>query len=701
MRKLLLASTTLSLAAGSAALAADQRPAPQLRRAPVISTDSWAGVYIGGFAGGHRSTDRWVSDETDPPAHFLTGRPLDLKAGGFSGGFISGANMQHGNFVWGLETDIGLLTGKKELGQLRTLFPGVAEIDSIETKLRYDAHARLRFGWSMGGWLPFIATGVAYANTKTTLTNTQNGTRPDTQSVTSHRIGYTVGGGIDWMFAPNWIARVEYLHDRYLTEAFALPVITDSQYLELATNTVRGALIYKFGASTPAPGHFANQAAGASATTWAGVYVGAFAGGHWSTDRWTSDETGPPANPFVGGPYDIKVGGFTGGGLIGANVQYGNHVWSIEADAGVLTGNKEFGSLSTLFPGAFLDSIKTEMRWNAHARLRTGYSFGAWMPFVATGIAYANTRMTLADSTNVTRPVVASTSLDRIGYSVGGGIDWMFSPNWIARAEYLYDRFASASFANAVEADSQHMALHSHIVRGAMMYKFGNGSIVPAAPGVVKSSPASTTVAWNGGYIGAFVGGHWSTDRWSSDESGPTDRSGPFGLKTSGFAGGGLLGANLQYGNYVWGIEADAGALTGSKNFGPLRTLFPGNADADSIETQMRWNAHGRLRFGYAFGHWLPFIAAGLAYADTRVTSRDSVDAIPVSAIDLNRVGFTFGGGVDWRFSQSWTGRAEYLHDRYAAASYGTPTNFNSEHMELKSHIVRGALIYHYGSGGN
>ena len=678
------------MALGATGFAADV--APRLRLAPVPYLAPWAGVYVGLFAGGHWSRDRWTSDTT-APADFLG--PFNLNANGFSGGLVSGANLQRGNFVWGVETDIGFFTGSNNFGPLPTLFPGNADIDSIETKLRYNAHARLRFGYSMGSWLPFIAAGAAYANTRATLTDTTNPTAasPDvTRSITQNRIGYTIGGGVDVAFAPNWIARVEYLHDRYLTSAFGLSVEPDSEYLELNSNTVRAALVYKYDEGNTVLGGIFKAPPPSRAQTWAGVYIGAFAGGHSSTDRWSSDSTNP-AN--FAGPFDLKASGFTGGGLIGANVQYGNHVWGVEADAGFLTGAKTFGELRTQFPNlANIDSIETQMRWNAHARIRKGYSFGQWMPFVATGVAYANTRMALVTTTRS-----GSIGLDRIGFSSGGGVDWMFAPNWIARVEYIHDRYASASYEMSVRLDTQHLELSSHIVRGALMYKFDDGLAAPASGGIYKAPVAPVFAGWTGGYVGLFAGGHWSTDRWSSDSvtpNAPGSTLGSFLLKVDGGNFGGLIGANLQQGKAVWGIEGDGGWMTGTAN----QTLVAG--DIDFIESKMRANAHGRLRFGYDAGNWMPFVAGGVAYANTRVEIGDSTNTPPQptsSSIDLNRVGFTFGGGVDWRFTANWIARVEYLHDRYGTASFSLPVETDSQHMELRSNIVRGALIYKLDGG--
>jgi opacity protein-like surface antigen len=685
--RILMVSTFTSLALGATALAADLPPLK--RAAPVPVMGPWAGVYLGGFVGGQWSKDRWTSDETDPAE---TLGAINLKANGFTGGVISGANLQFGNAVWGVETDLGALTGSNTFNA--RIPPGFTDIDSIQTKLRYNAHARLRFGWSMGSWMPFVAAGGAYANTKSTLTDSTNTTRPVLASVTQDRVGYTIGAGVDWMFAPNWLARVEFLHDRYLTGAFALPVQDDSQYLELNTNTVRAALLYNFNANSPdfMAGIIRTPAAQAKAN-WAGVYVGAFAGGHWSKDRWSSDET-RPADRF--GPLDIKVNGGSFGGLIGANVQYGNFVWGVEADIGGLTGTKTFAAR---FPptATDIDSIETRLRWNAHARIRSGYSFGSWMPFLTTGIAYANTRMTVANSTNIApQPTTASISLDRVGFSAGFGVDWMFAPNWIARAEYINDRYTTASFQVPSQVDTQHMALRSNIVRGALIYKFDDNNAAPPA-GMITKAPPIQVASWTGGYIGVFAGGHWSKDRWTSDETNPAQDLGAFDIKVNGGNFGGLIGANLQQGRAVWGIEADGGWMTGSGTFAGDRGV---RAVFDTLEIEMHANAHGRLRFGYDAGTWMPFIAGGVAYANTRITIRDpenlSSSAVPVENRTLNRVGFTFGGGVDWKFAQNWIARAEYLYDRYGTASYGSAQQQDSEHFQMNSNIVRGALIYKY-----
>jgi hypothetical protein len=100
-------------------------------------------------------------------------------------------------------------------------------------------------------------------------------------------------------------------------------------------------------------------------------------------------------------------------------------------------------------------------------------------------------------------------------------------------------------------------------------YKWGGITPPPAASariptkGPVMAAPMNRT----GLYVGASLGGGWSNDRWS-DQFGSTP--GAFGFfNVAGFGdtthatgplGGGLIGYNVQSGQWVLGVEADASA---------------------------------------------------------------------------------------------------------------------------------------------
>jgi outer membrane immunogenic protein len=73
-------------------------------------------------------------------------------------------------------------------------------------------------------------------------------------------------------------------------------------------------------------------------------------------------------------------------------------------------------------------------------------------------------------------------SADRIGWTVGGGIEAMLSPNWLVRGEYRYadyGKFASTVFTGSNgavvngDAIAYDTALRTHTVTVGIAYKFG------------------------------------------------------------------------------------------------------------------------------------------------------------------------------------------------------------------------------------
>ncbi|MBY9045433.1 outer membrane beta-barrel protein, partial [Pseudomonas fluorescens] len=113
----------------------------------------------------------------------------------------------------------------------------------------------------------------------------------------------------------------------------------------------------------------------------------------------------------------------------------------------------------------------------AHARARLGYSFGNWLPFIAGGAAIAGSH----DNLNFIVPQVTngvvypsySNSATRVGFTIGGGIDFKVTPNWIVRGEYLYDNFGTTTGRSSPATfNTEVFTLDTHTVRAAIMYKF-------------------------------------------------------------------------------------------------------------------------------------------------------------------------------------------------------------------------------------
>jgi opacity protein-like surface antigen len=84
-------------------------------------------------------------------------------------------------------------------------------------------------------------------------------------------------------------------------------------------------------------------------------------------------------------------------------------------------------------------------------------------------------------------PASISQSDTRIGWTIGGGAEWMLSPNWLVRAEYRYADFGTANFTdvrtctgctpNGFQATplvvSNALRVVTHTATVGLAYKFG------------------------------------------------------------------------------------------------------------------------------------------------------------------------------------------------------------------------------------
>ena len=79
-----------------------------------------------------------------------------------------------------------------------------------ESDLRAIGTFRARAGWAIDRFLPYVTGGLAvgslHGHEGDLLINGAVG--DGTKTVT----GWTIGGGIEWAFCPNWSLKAEYLH---------------------------------------------------------------------------------------------------------------------------------------------------------------------------------------------------------------------------------------------------------------------------------------------------------------------------------------------------------------------------------------------------------------------------------------------------------------------------------------------------------
>jgi outer membrane immunogenic protein len=219
MRKLLLAGTTFVALTGTPALAADMPlKAPPLAPAPVWT---WTGFYIGGNVGYGWGTGELsaVFGSSFSPAQAAALTPLatpTLKPQGVLGGVQAGYNFQNGNFLVGVEADFDLSGIKASQSTGSITFPlGLALLNrsfSEADRLKWLSTGRARAGLTMSNWLAYVTGGVAVGQrdfTQAIITDVNFNNLVSTTSAT--KVGWTVGGGLEYMAARNWTVKAEYL----------------------------------------------------------------------------------------------------------------------------------------------------------------------------------------------------------------------------------------------------------------------------------------------------------------------------------------------------------------------------------------------------------------------------------------------------------------------------------------------------------
>jgi outer membrane immunogenic protein len=238
----------LSIAGFVGAASAADLPARTYTKAPVVVDPAynWSGFYIGIEGGGDwgRSQHYW----NDPATPAFAGLPQTggIKAnGGLIGGTL-GYNYQFSNnIVIGVENDISWTNSKGTAGYIAPFSPLTNTAETSQSWL-YTVRGRLGFAWNR--WMVFGTGGAAFTDEGIQLCNVAFGCGSQSKTVA----GWTAGGGVEYAFAGNWSAKVEYLHNDFGSQYFARTLDTGggnfhARDVTLTNDIVRAGVNYKFG----------------------------------------------------------------------------------------------------------------------------------------------------------------------------------------------------------------------------------------------------------------------------------------------------------------------------------------------------------------------------------------------------------------------------------------------------------------------
>ncbi len=179
------------------------------------------------------------------------------------------------------------------------------------------------------------------------------------------------------------------------------------------------------------------------APMWTGFYAGLNVGGGWGANGgnssvWNTDIVNGGITNFRA-PNSVG-GGVLGGGQVGFNYQLSPmFVVGAEADFQGSTlgssGGNQYGYLTNISTGGQVTSVlgtlggNKSIPWFGTVRGRIGVTpIQTLFLYGTAGFAYANVQYNSGYQQSTTQ----------VGWTAGGGAEWMLMPNWSAKAEYLY-----------------------------------------------------------------------------------------------------------------------------------------------------------------------------------------------------------------------------------------------------------------------
>jgi outer membrane immunogenic protein len=231
MKKFLLGATALVALTASAAAA--DLPARTYTKAPAYTAPAvvynWTGFYVGGHLGGA----------------FGDSDSIQGDGGRFMGGVQGGADYQFApNWVVGVEAQYSWMNSNNT----GRLFPNNTLVTGNADQL---GSVTGRLGYTWGPALLYAKGGYAWKNSNDINVSNAGINQPFTTSGNA-KDGYTVGAGLEYMFAPSWSAKVEYQYYNFgNTTVSSAAIPTGSASYNNDEHTIKAGLNYRFGWGGP------------------------------------------------------------------------------------------------------------------------------------------------------------------------------------------------------------------------------------------------------------------------------------------------------------------------------------------------------------------------------------------------------------------------------------------------------------------
>lgn len=187
---------------------------------------------------------------------------------------------------------------------------------------------------------------------------------------------------------------------------------------------------------------------------WTGFYIGGHVGGAFGD-----------SNSLIG-----DSGRFMGGVQGGFDYQFAtNWVLGIEANYSWMGSN----NTGLQFSNGTIVSGNNDQLGSVTGRL--GYTWGPTMLYAKGGYAWRGNNDIFISPAPVAAAVIDGNS--KSGYTVGGGLEYMFTPNWSGKIEYQYYNFGNTTIASTNIPGSGVASFNNdeHTIKAGLNYRFGWG----------------------------------------------------------------------------------------------------------------------------------------------------------------------------------------------------------------------------------
>jgi outer membrane immunogenic protein len=205
---------------------------------------------------------------------------------------------------------------------------------------------------------------------------------------------------------------------------------------------------------------------------------------------------------------------------------------------------------------------------------------------------------------------------------------------------------------------------------------------------------------WTGFYGGLDIGGSFGNANLWVPGNPINGYTFSHNANNDGVIGGGFIGYNYQVNNFVLGLQGEFdGTGTGNSKYSSLL-----GGDTYQSSFNQNWIASIDGRLGYAMDRTLLYVLGGVAWSSNSAHLNNlgpGVDGNGSWSETNTRTGYDFGGGIEYAFTNNWTGRLEYRYYNFGTANYTGSDPFLGNtyyRTTLTNNVIRVGLAYKFGA---